>query len=267
MKIPSEITIDGVVYNTAWMVTSGSSFVEQLEILISKVIYITLEKCTADVSNRDKDEIRHLLAKNVALFLNNYADVIFNKDPEFIPDKLFLNGKAIDIRYTDPCRRPGGKLGPHGILLAVIRRVLDGQFENLSFANKSTMEQDVTIGLRDFFEKNKESLFNNSPTLPERVLDTESLTEALRRFSSAAYHCNDSVQRDKNKDSVSIEGATMSELAQLISDMTAAGASREELSRAINHSIAVINVEKAILDRDNSFFNNGIVDLFKKYHR
>lgn len=267
MRIPTEVTIDGITYDTRWMGTGQSSFVERLEILVSKVIYITLEKCTEDVSNKYKDEIRHLLAKNLALFLTNYADVLFNKGQEFIPDKLFINGQMFDTRYTNHFGSREGKMGPFAILVAVIRTILDGQFENVSFASKSAIGRSITLALCDFFEKNKESLFDNSPTLPERVLDTESLTEALRRFSSVAYHCNDSVQRDKNKDSVSIEGATMSEIAQLISDMTAAGASREELSRAMNHSMAVINAEKAILDRDNSFFNNDIVDLFKKYHR
>ena len=63
MRIPTKITIDGVTYDTRWIVTAQSSFVERLEILVSKVIYITLEKCTEDVPNKYKDEIRHLLAK------------------------------------------------------------------------------------------------------------------------------------------------------------------------------------------------------------
>ena len=60
---------------------------------------------------------------------------------------------------------------------------------------------------------------------------------------------------------------SMSDISQLISDMRAAEAPRDELSRAINHSVAVITAEKAILDRDASFSSNDIMELFKKYHR
>lgn len=189
MRIPTEITIDDVTYDTRWIVTAQGSFVERLEILVSKVIYITLEKCTEDVSNKYKDEIRHLLAKNLALFLNNYADVLFNKDPEFIPDKIFINEQVFDTRYTNHLGSCNGKMGPYGILIAV-----------------------------------------NSEPMP-------------------------------------IEAISMSDISQLISDMRAVGAPRDELSRAINHSVAVITAEKAILDRDASFSSNDIMELFKKYHR
>lgn len=255
MRIPTEIAIDGVTYDTRWIVTAQGSFVERLEILVSKVIYITLEKCTEDVSNKDKDEIRHLLAKNLALFLNNYADVLFNKDPEFIPDKIFINGQAFGTRYTNHFGSREGKMGPYGILIAVIRTILHGQFEDVSFANQSAIGRSITIALCDFFEKNKESLFNNSASLPEK-------------FSSAAHLLSFShVQDNKNSGSASMAVTSMSDISQLISDMRAVGAPKDELSRAINHSMAVITAEKAILDRDASFSSNDIMELFKKYHR
>ena len=146
-------------------------------------------------------------------------------------------------------------MGPYGILIAVIRTILHGQFENVSFANQSAIGRSITIALCDFFDKNRESLFNNSASLPEK-------------FSSVSHFLSFyQVQDTKNSEPVPMEATSMSDVSQLISDMRAVGAPKDELSRAINHSMAVITAEKAILDRDASFSSNDIMELFKKYHR
>lgn len=281
MRIPTEIVIDGVTYHTRWMVTGQGSFVERLEILVSKVIYVTLEKCTEDVSNKYKDEIRHLLAKNLALFLNNYADVLFNKGQEFIPDKLFINGQMFDTRYTNHFGSHEGKMGPFAILVAVIRTILDGQFENVSFASKSVIGRSITLALCDFFEKNKESLFNGSASSPEKVFsptieDAVPLSERLKKFASVAYLLPlYRVQDNKNSEPVPMAPQSPSaqkllpesmEALVLITSMVLSNASKEEVDRAANYAVSVIAVEKSTIDCVEAKRANGIDELMKKYY-
>ena len=65
----------------------------------------------------------------------------------------------------------------------------------------------------------------------------------------------------------SIEGIT-----QLIVDMVACDAPREDIYRAVQHSILIINaahqaikLEKAMVERDRSFVDNRVSELFEKY--
>lgn len=51
-------------------------------------------------------------------------------------------------------------------------------------------------------------------------------------------------------------------IAQLIVDMTFGGATREELERAVEHSLDILDAEKAI---EKSEIDNNIVELLDKY--
>ena len=57
----------------------------------------------------------------------------------------------------------------------------------------------------------------------------------------------------------------MGKVSNLITDMTLKGATEEELTRAIRHSMVVIDAEKHALDYKQSEIDNGIASLKKKY--
>jgi hypothetical protein len=57
----------------------------------------------------------------------------------------------------------------------------------------------------------------------------------------------------------------MGKISNLITDMTIKGATDEELSRAVRHSMVVIDAEKHHLDYRQSAIDRGILALQKKY--
>lgn len=57
----------------------------------------------------------------------------------------------------------------------------------------------------------------------------------------------------------------MGKISNLITDMTLKGASKDELARAVRHSMVVIDAEKHKLDYKQSEADNGIAALKKKY--
>lgn len=57
----------------------------------------------------------------------------------------------------------------------------------------------------------------------------------------------------------------MGKISNLITDMTLKGASEDELSRAVRHSMVVIDAEKHILNYKKSEVENGIASLKNKY--
>lgn len=57
----------------------------------------------------------------------------------------------------------------------------------------------------------------------------------------------------------------MGKISNLITDMTLLGANDQELARAVRHSMVVIDAEKHKLDYKQSYIDNGIASLKKKY--
>ena len=57
----------------------------------------------------------------------------------------------------------------------------------------------------------------------------------------------------------------MGRISNLITDMTLKGADSDELARAVRHSMVVIDAEKHKLDYKQSYIDNGIESLKKKY--
>ena len=57
----------------------------------------------------------------------------------------------------------------------------------------------------------------------------------------------------------------MGKVSNLITDMTIAGASKDELARAVRHSMVVIDAEKHNLNYKQSYIDNGIQQLKDKY--
>ena len=58
----------------------------------------------------------------------------------------------------------------------------------------------------------------------------------------------------------------MGKISNLITDMTLFGANEDELARAVRHSMVVIDAEKHKLDYQQSYRENNIAALKKKYH-
>lgn len=56
-------------------------------------------------------------------------------------------------------------------------------------------------------------------------------------------------------------------ISNLITDMTIQGATESELARAVKHSMVVIDAEKHGLNYKQSFVDNGVSDLKKKYQK
>lgn len=59
----------------------------------------------------------------------------------------------------------------------------------------------------------------------------------------------------------------MGKISNLITDMTVIGATDDELARAVRHSMVVIDAEKHGYDYKQSYIDNGIEELKKKYQR
>lgn len=57
----------------------------------------------------------------------------------------------------------------------------------------------------------------------------------------------------------------MGDVSNLITDMTIKGATHDEIARAVRHSMVVIDAEKHNLNYKQSFTDNGIAELKKKY--
>jgi predicted transcriptional regulator len=57
----------------------------------------------------------------------------------------------------------------------------------------------------------------------------------------------------------------MGDISNLITDMTIKGANQAELARAVKHSMVVIDAEKHELNYKQSYIDNGIAELKKKY--
>ena len=61
------------------------------------------------------------------------------------------------------------------------------------------------------------------------------------------------------------KGLEMGKVSNLITDMTLAGATNEEIARAVRHSMVVIDAQKHHLNYRQSFLDNDIQQLYKKY--
>lgn len=106
---------------------------------------------------------------------------------------------------------------------------------------------------------NNRSLIKNSKPL-----------EDLRGFDPQIYKVPLGPPTEKHKNGTPIiddarKQTEMGIVTNLISDMTVRGANRDELARAVKHSMVVIDSEKHNLDFNASARDNGIIALKKKY--
>lgn len=93
-------------------------------------------------------------------------------------------------------------------------------------------------------------------------IKTESPLEGLKNFDpKEAYPGYEGMNVMTKK----TKGLEMGKVSNLITDMTIKGATPDELARAVRHSMVVIDAEKHKLNYKQSFVDNGIAELYKKY--
>jgi len=73
------------------------------------------------------------------------------------------------------------------------------------------------------------------------------------------------VFKEGQKPTGKVKGREMGDVSNLITDMTIKGAPFEEISRAVKHSMVVIDAEKHSLNYKQSAIDNGIANLKRKY--
>lgn len=94
-----------------------------------------------------------------------------------------------------------------------------------------------------------------------KEIKTDPALEGLKNFSPSDYYYRENLPKmpDKTKQ------AEMGKVTNLITDMTLKGATPEELTRAVKHSMVVIDAQKHTLDYKQSALDNGIKALKEKY--
>lgn len=107
-----------------------------------------------------------------------------------------------------------------------------------------------------------------------RITSTEEL-KGLKNFDTKTYQYDD-IRTDKNGNKhyyrngkefkvMKNTNTQMGIVSNLITDMTIQGATNDELARAVRHSMVVIDAEKHSLDYKQSYLDNNIAQLQKKY--
>ena len=107
-----------------------------------------------------------------------------------------------------------------------------------------------------------------------KITSTEAL-KGLETFDTKTYQYDD-IKTDKNGNKhyyrngkefkvMKNTNTQMGIVSNLITDMTIQGATKEELARAVRHSMVVIDAEKHSLDYKQSYLDNNIAQLQKKY--
>ena len=95
------------------------------------------------------------------------------------------------------------------------------------------------------------------------TVETTPALEGLKNFNPMVYKL-DKDSPIPRMDKVR-KGTEMGKVSNLITDMTLEGASRDEIARAIKHSMVVIDAEKHELDFRQSEKDHGILALKEKY--
>jgi hypothetical protein len=91
---------------------------------------------------------------------------------------------------------------------------------------------------------------------------SEPSLERLKGFDpKSSYPAYEGMRRMTTRDT----GVEMGRISNLITDMSIRGANKDELARAVRHSMVVIDAEKHELDYKSSERDHGIADLRKRY--
>lgn len=94
------------------------------------------------------------------------------------------------------------------------------------------------------------------------AIQTEKPLDQLKGFDPKTQY---KLPEDAPKMADLTKGLEMGKVSNLITDMTLAGATNDEIARAVRHSMVVIDAQKHHLNYRQSFIDNGIAQLYKKY--
>lgn len=97
---------------------------------------------------------------------------------------------------------------------------------------------------------------------PRGEIKTRSALKQLEDFEPKVLY---KLPDDAPRMSSTTKGLEMGKISNLITDMTIKGADWDEISRAVKHSMVVIDAEKHHLDYKKSYQDYGIAELQKKY--
>lgn len=95
-----------------------------------------------------------------------------------------------------------------------------------------------------------------------RTIKTSSPLKQLQNFDPKEHY---RLPKDAPKMTSQTKGMKMGDISNLITDMSIKGASEAEIVRAVKHSMVVIDAEKHHLDYKQSYIDNGIGALKKKW--
>lgn len=100
-----------------------------------------------------------------------------------------------------------------------------------------------------------------NPSSKNKIVSRDPIKTLLEFDPRESYPSFDGMKRM----TASQKGAEMGKISNLITDMTIKGATRDEIARAVKHSMVVIDAEKHGLNYKQSFIDNGIAELKKTY--
>lgn len=163
----------------------------------------------------------------------------------------------------------------NGEMVALIRYPHGGIFEipTLKVNNKYGPAKDVIQNAKDAIgihpkvaERLSGADFDGDTVLvipmKNQNIRTSSPLLGLKNFDpKSSYPAYDGMP----KMSAKTKGIKMGDVSNLITDMTIKGASDSEICRAVRHSMVVIDAEKHNLNYKQSYIDNGIAALKKKY--
>jgi DNA-binding CsgD family transcriptional regulator len=94
------------------------------------------------------------------------------------------------------------------------------------------------------------------------AIDSKAALKGLKNFDpKESYPAYEGMQRISPR----TKQLKMGDVSNLITDMTIKGANTDEIARAVRHSMVVIDSEKHNLNYKQSYIDNGIADLKRRY--
>ena len=188
--------------------------------------------------------------------------VINNKNPKAIAE-LGQVSDAIGINPKVAARLSGADFDGDTVMVIPVSKVAVKTTRSLpglvSFDNKMEYgysDQQIVLGER-LAKYNELTKKGKSKAEIAKALDIpeDELKAKIKEARDSGVH----LMRDTQKQ--------MGVISNLITDMTLKGASEDELTRAVKHSMVVIDAEKHNLDYKRSEIENDIDGLKKKYQR
>lgn len=260
---------------STWSKTLASQFLSKQSVSLAKK-QLNLAK---DAKKAEYDEIssltnptikKHLLTK----FADSCDSAAVHLDAAAMPSQSWKVILPVNSLKKNEIYAPGYKNGENVVL---IRYPHGGTFEipELVVNNKNKEAKRVFSNALDGvginasvasrlsgadFDGDTVLVIPNGRT-GKKLVKTSPALAALENFDPMSYQVDHKTINDRTKQ------REMGVVSNLITDMTLRGASQSELARAVKHSMVVIDSEKKNLDYKQSYKDNDIASLKKKYQK